>query len=232
LPNQPYIAPGGQTAYRKSDGDGSDANAFIAWFREDVLRTAIGTAADAASTVGSIHAKLRKIAESNVLHRPTAAQYYAGVDGGNVSFNGTAGVQTVNTSGGNVTAFVNPANSGVDLYVQRFVLSSDQPGRYERYRGATLTGLGTAATSNNRGGHPTNAAKGKIYGQGAFTPTGGNMGMITYVGASNTSADNVDGSLILRPGEEIHWRYVPNPGVSGNSSVAVEVVWWELPART
>lgn len=256
MANQPYIAPGGGTAYRKSDGTGTDVDPFVAHFKEDALRSAIGTTADASngsgsllakmrefldrlglygdapSSTGSINAKLRKIAESNILHRPTAAQYYAGVDGGNVSFNTTAGVQPVNTSGGVISSFLNPVGSGVDCYIQRIVLSSDQPGRYERYRGGTIAVTGTATTPNNRGGNTSKVAMARLYGRSAATATGGNLGMITYVGASNTTSDPVDGSIIIRPGDELHWMYYPNAGVSGNSNCAVEVVWWELTART
>lgn len=46
MSNQPYIAPGGSTAYRKSDGSGTDVDPFVAYFREDALRTAHGTPAD------------------------------------------------------------------------------------------------------------------------------------------------------------------------------------------
>lgn len=253
---QPYIAPGGQPAYRKADGTGTELDPFVAHFIEQALEQAIGTQADvssgtgslmarirelierlglygdAASPTGSINAKLRKIAESNILHRPTAAQYYAGVDGGNVSFNTTAGVQSVNTSGGVISSFLNPSNSTVDCYIQRLVLSSDQPGRYERYRGGSITVTGSATTPNNRGGNTSKVAMARLYGRSAATATGGNLGMITYVGASNTTSDPVDGSIIIRPGDELHWSYFPNAGVSGNSNCAVEVVWWELPART
>lgn len=231
MANQPYIAPGGQPAFRKADGTGTDLDPFVAYFKNPIVDAAIGTNADAASATGTISAKLRKIAESNTLHRPTAAQYYAGVDGGNVSFNTTAGVQSVNTSGGVISSFLNPAGSGVDCYIQRLVLSSDQPGRYERYRGGTITVTGTAATPNNRGGNTSKVAQARLYGRAAATAAGGNIGMVTYVGASNTTSDPVDGSIILRPGEELHWMYYPNAGVSGNSNCAVEVVWWELAAR-
>lgn len=46
MSNQPYIAPGGSTAYRKSDGSGTDVDPFVAYFREDQLRTTAGTPAD------------------------------------------------------------------------------------------------------------------------------------------------------------------------------------------
>lgn len=42
MANQPYIAPGGSTAYRKATGAGTDGDPFIAWFVEDQLRTSVG----------------------------------------------------------------------------------------------------------------------------------------------------------------------------------------------
>lgn len=251
MANQTYIQPGGSTAYRKSDGTGTDLDPFIPHFKQPDFGTAadassasgsflariaalldrIGQTADAASPTGSLLARLRKIAESNILHRPTAAQYYAGVDGSNVSYNATPGVISgINTGGGTVAIFQNPSASGVDLYIQRLVLSSDIAGRYERYRGATITVTGSAVTNNNRGGNAANTGAGRVYAPTQATAGNqGNLGMITYVPASATSSDAVDGTLILRPGQAFHWRYVPS---SNGANCAVEVVWWELPART
>jgi hypothetical protein len=190
----------------------------------------MGSYGDIASPTGSIMGQLRYIAESRLIPKPTLGQYYASFAGGNRSYNATAGVVSVTSSGGNVCVFVNPTGSGVDLYIQRIVLSSDQPGRYERYRQGTLGTAGTAATNVNRGGNGTPGLA-KLYNPAQITATGGSLGMITYVPASATSADPVDGTLILRPGQNYYWRYIPNPGVSGSSNCAVEVVWWELPLQ-
>lgn len=43
MANQPYIAPGGSTAYRKATGVGTDGDPFVASFVEDQLRTSVGT---------------------------------------------------------------------------------------------------------------------------------------------------------------------------------------------
>jgi|GEM_PF-6435354 len=188
----------------------------------------MGSFGDPASATGSIMAQLRMIAESYILPRASNAQYYASFVGGNKSYNGTPGAVDVAGTGGNVCVFVNPVGSGVDLYIQRLVLSSDNAGRYERYRQATLGTPGTPVVNVNRGGNGS-IGVGKVYPPAQITATGGNISMVTYVPASATSADAVDGTLILRPGQNLYWRYLPNGNVT--SKCAVEVVWWELPAQ-
>lgn len=189
----------------------------------------LGSFGDAANPNGSIMAQLRAIAEGQALPNPTRAQYYASFAGGNKSYNATAGVQTVTSAGGLISIFQNPTGSGLDLYVQRVVMSGDQPGRFERYRGGTIT-TGTAAANNNRGGNGS-AGTGKVYGRTGSSASGGTIGVVTYIPASGTYGDMIDGTLILRPGQSVYWQYFPNVGVSGSSNCAVEVVWWELPAQ-
>jgi hypothetical protein len=188
----------------------------------------VGSFGDPASATGSIMAQLRKIAESDVLPRANNPQYYASFAGGNKSYNATPGAVDVAGTGGNVCVFINPAASGVDLYIQRLVLSSDNAGRYERYRQGTLGTPGTPAVGVNRGGNGTTGI-GKVYPPAQLTATGGNISMVTYVPASATSSDAVDGTLILRPGQNLYWRYLPNGNIA--SKCAVEVVWWELSAQ-
>lgn len=189
-----------------------------------------GSYGDPASATGSMMGQLRMIAENHILPRSTNAQYYASFVGGNKSYNATAGIQTVGVGGGLISIFQNPAASTVDLYIQRIVMSGDQPGRFERSRGGTITLGGTPAIGNNRGGNGTTGT-GKVYGRASNTATGGNIGVVTYIPASGTYGDMVDGTLILRPGQSVYWNYFPASGVTGNSNCAVEVVWWELPVQ-
>lgn len=190
----------------------------------------LGSFGDAANATGSIMAQLRLIAENHLIPNPTKAQYYASFAGGNKSYNATAGVQNVTSAGGLISVFQNPTGSGLDMYVQRLVMSGDQPGRFERYRGGTINVTGAAAPANNRGGNGTPGA-GKVYGRSSATASGGTIGVVTYIPASGTYGDMVDATLVLRPGQAIYWNYFPNVGVSGSSNCAVEVVWWELPAQ-
>ncbi len=65
MPNQPYIAPGGQTAYRKSDGTGAELDAFVAHFKEEMVRQLLGDPTQAPSPTGSIMQRLGHMINQN-----------------------------------------------------------------------------------------------------------------------------------------------------------------------
>lgn len=160
-------------------------------------------------------------------------QYYTSVEGGCVAFNATASNTAIPTStnGVVVCVFYNPSNSGVDLYLARLVLNAAQAGTFKRYRGTGVTNIAatpTPATALNRGGS-TNVPKGKVYGHNQVTPTNPIFGKTSRVTASVDNNDDINGSIILRPGQYISWTYAPN---NNASDCDIEVVWWELTAKT
>lgn len=160
-------------------------------------------------------------------------QYYTSVEGGCVAFNATASSTAIPTSsnGTIVCVLYNPTNSGVDLYLARIVLNAAQAGTFKRYRGTSITNIATTpvtATALNRGGS-TNAPKGKVYGYNQVNATSPAFGKTSRVAASIDNSDDINGSIILRPGQYVSWTYAPN---NNASDCDIEVVWWELTAKT
>jgi len=158
----------------------------------------------------------------------TAAQFYASRAGGSVLFNASTGVVTVPAAGGPVAAFGNPASSDRDLHVHLIAQSMTVAGRVARFRDCELIGTGAPAVSVNRGGG-TATAKGLLAPAGAFTASGGRLGRTTFVAAYSAYEHPVDGTIILRPGQNLVWFY--DPDGSTGAAASIEVVWWETAAE-
>ncbi len=164
----------------------------------------------------------------NVPYRGQLA-HYASRDGGNVAFNATVGVVVVAATGGLLGIFRNPAGSGVDLYLARVLLTTAAAGRFERSRGGTIA-LGTdnvVRPALNRAGASV-PIRGELWapvvGTAVTAPT---LGRVDWLNGPDHYVDELDGSLILPPGDAFSWMFVPNAGLS--TSASLEVVWWYEP---
>lgn len=152
-------------------------------------------------------------------------QYYASSAGGNVLFGATSGAETISSSGGNIALLQNPANSTKSLFIYRFSIGSNTAGRITRYRNGTPSITGAGVTETNRGGG-SNTSLGQYYTGTDYTITSPIISKVVFLSANSSDTSTEDGSIILPPGDCLHWYFDPN----GNSSalVAVEVVWWEV----
>ncbi len=152
-------------------------------------------------------------------------QYYSSTAGKNRGYNATVGVQSILAAGGNVALFRNPSGSLVDAYIESFALGTNTAGRIERYRAPTITSVTTAVTEINRGGS-ANTASAKLYVPAQFvSSSNGNLAKVSFLQANMTETSREAGSLILRPGQDILFRFDPDGG--GASTVSIEIVWWE-----
>ena len=157
-------------------------------------------------------------------------QYYASTAGGNVLFDATTGEQSLSNSGGAVALLRNPSGSGVDMYIARLNYGTNGNGVFRRYRGPTVTNVGTAVTPGNRGGG-SNTPSGLFYTLPNLTVSAaGNLRRTSYVGAYSESRNDHIGNLILRPGQDFYWTYTP--AAAQSNTATVEVVWWETGALT
>ena len=158
----------------------------------------------------------------------TSSQYYSSKSGGQRSFNATAGIVSIGSTATLATLLINPVGSGVDIYIHRVVLASLAAGNFMRYRGGSYTigASAVAAKSLNRS-KGTTAAMGKVYGNTNVTVAGGDMGMVIFNAAHGSYPDDINGTVILPPGDFVYWMFV----ATGNNATqtAIEVVWWELP---
>ena len=158
------------------------------------------------------------------------AQYYASTAGGNVLFMASTGERTMAaTTDQDVAAFSNPANSGVDVYVEKFSYGTNKAGRMKRYRSPTITGLTTESSWTNRGGG-TNVPAARMYLPPFTVSATGTLGFVHYLGTNDQISPEIHGGLILRPGQGFLWRWTPDAGQTG--VISIEVVWWETGAVT
>lgn len=157
------------------------------------------------------------------------AQYYASAAGGRVALNSMSGVVNTAVAGSPVALFENPANSGVDVYIHSIELGSNNAGRLTRSRGVPVTTRLTPRPNINRGGG-TYTGKARLYAGGNTAPQfvatpPAVSGKTTFISANSQDHDEVEGSIILRPGENLYWFYDADSRLAAVASV--EVVWWE-----
>lgn len=171
-----------------------------------------------------------KISPSFVLKTPVysigSEAYYSSSAGGNTCFNASSGVITTSTSGATTFIFANPGGSGIDVGVARIIISSDTAGRYERYRNGTFTMSGASQTPVNRGGG-ANTPKAMAYIGANATATGGILGKVQYIHADDEDVSRIDGSIILRPGQNLFWKFFPKGSTNTTANSTIEVVWYE-----
>lgn len=162
-------------------------------------------------------------------------QYYAASFGGRVIFNASTGDSTglTGTTVVNLAWLRNPVGSGVDMFIYRIFLGASATVKFRRYRNGSpaVSGSPTPPTRFNRGGG-ANTSQGILYKQAQFTytPLEANLGKVSYVPASGTDADPVNGSIVLRPGESLVWTVAGTSGLGGAYEASVEAVWWEQAA--
>ncbi len=152
--------------------------------------------------------------------------HFAGRGGGHVAFNATVGVVTVAATGGLLGIFRNPAGSGVDLYLARVVLTTAAAGRFERSRGGTVdVGAGNVVRpALNRAGVAV-PIRGELWAPVVGTTvTGATLGRVDWLNGPEHYVDELDGSIVLPPGDVLSWMFVPNAGLS--TSASLEAVWW------
>lgn len=159
----------------------------------------------------------------------TLAEYYATGPGGRCIYNATTPVQTVTgTTEMNFLALVNPVASGVDVFVDRINTGANSTAILRRYRSLTLSALPTAQTGVNRGGGDS-TAKAMMYAAG-YSRTGGKMDKTSFLASFTQDANDVSGSIVLRPGDNLVWTLQGTAALS-SFQAAMEIIWWELPAR-
>lgn len=158
----------------------------------------------------------------------SAEHYYATAEGGRVAFNVTSGLISLGVSGGIVLIFENLSGSQIDCHLARFLLTGNTIGRFERYRNGTISGNRTALTPINRGGG-TNTPKAKAYLSSGASAANGILSKIQFFTANTEDVAKIDGSIILRPGQNLYWNF--NPTGMNSSSNSIELVWWELAAQ-
>jgi hypothetical protein len=152
-------------------------------------------------------------------------QYFSTVAGGNVGFSATVGIVSIVGTGGLVGVFLNPSNSTVDLYVSSITVGCNRAGSFQRIRNATITNPGTTLSIVNKGGGST-AATGRLHP--TATVSGGTQSRTIYLSASDSDETVENGSTILRPGQSLHWHFIPDANQAANATV--NVCWWELPS--
>lgn len=157
-------------------------------------------------------------------------QYYASTAGGSQGYNATTEVQNISAAGGPVAYFRNPSGSAVDVYIESISRGSNTAGRIERFRNPAVSAVTTAVTSINRGG-AGNTASGQLFVPANFTLTdNGTPSNLSYIGANANEVTTENGSIILRPGQSLLFRYDPDGG--GTAKASVGVVWWEAGVLT
>lgn len=157
-------------------------------------------------------------------------QWAVSVDGDRCGYNAHSGsLSMLNAEQQLVAAFVNPVGSKIDVYLDRIAVTSNMAGEWRRYRGGIITPStpDNPAPSVNRGGG-TATAKAKLYPATQIAATsGGTHTKSLYTGANAGFENNTAGTLILRPGQALHWTYGPTPQGHSNVRAALELVWWE-----
>lgn len=153
--------------------------------------------------------------------------YYASASGGRVAFGTTTDYLTISGSVEvGLAVFVNPSGSGVDAYIDLGEFGSSIDSSFRRYRGSTITGLGTPRPVANMGGGANDSAC-KMYVPGQFSASGGTVGKVAYMRQSTNYQTRLGGRTILRPGQGIYWSI---DGKGQNYTAMVYLEWWEVAA--
>lgn len=148
--------------------------------------------------------------------------------GGNTAFGVSTGFVTLAASSEvELCAFVNPANSGKDIYLDLGEFAATVDTHFRRYSVAStgITVTGTAETVRNLGGGST-ASVAKMYTPANYSATGGTVGKVALIKGYYTYFTFLRGRSILRPGRALYWTI---DGKTGAESV-VYLEWWEKDA--
>lgn len=139
----------------------------------------------------------------------TQAAYATSAAGGNTGFAMSSGEVSINNTGGPVAIFMNPANSGVDMYVNTITISGNKPGRWERIRGVTVNATGNSIVSANRGG-ALNTSPILYYSSPAASYTGGTLAETIYLNGFQPHVEYPAGEAYLRPGNATAFAFYPD----------------------
>lgn len=184
------------------------------------------------STVG-VRGWLRRIYDTLTggIRARTDIAYYASPAGGTVAFNITTGVVTIAASGLQSLALMeNPANSGVDCYLDVGEFGSSGNTTFQRLRNATILTRGTALLPSNMGGG-ANAGALRMYAGGSnFTFSGGTVAKTAHIAAFQQYLTLLGGRVRLRPGQSLLWQITGPGGLGGSLTASVFFEYWERPA--
>jgi hypothetical protein len=127
-----------------------------------------------------------------------------------------------------VALFVNPPDSGVDANLQRISLGSSGAGEWTRLGWPEEIELtGEPQPTINRGQGATKA-KCALYTGDNGRGFNGRRAKTTFQKEWSTVDDEINGTIICRPGMSICWLFELSYG--SGERVSVEVIWWETPA--
>lgn len=127
-----------------------------------------------------------------------------------------------------VALFVNPAGSGIDANLQRISLGSSGAGEWTRLGWPDRIELAGPPQPVINRGQGENTAKCRLYIGNNGRGFNGRRSKTTFQREWSTIDDDIDGTIICRPGMSICWLFELSFG-SGQRA-AVEVLWWETPA--
>lgn len=150
--------------------------------------------------------------------------------------------QTLNTTAEALALLQNPADSGVWMILDKAEFGSTVNTRFSRYGGGTtpLVGSPTPRTTGKTNGDTGTSAM-KIYTGGNSSPqfaiSGGGFvaGTLRKV-ATMLAYDayqllEIDGTVILRPGQQAYWVVDEAPGGgAGNFTTFIDFEWVEIPS--
>jgi hypothetical protein len=157
-------------------------------------------------------------------------RYFSTAAGGTKAFNVTSGLLTITSSGEQpLAAFVNPADSGVDVFIDIGEFGASANTTFRRYRGSTLSSLSNAITPSNMGGG-ANTAGSRLYTPPNYTRTSGTVTKTAHIAAFQQYVTEIKGRTRLKPGQSIAWTITGPGGLGGSMTATVYLEFWEAPA--
>ncbi len=149
--------------------------------------------------------------------------FYASAEGGRVGYDASTGPLSISVIATTPFAlFVNPVNSGKDVYVDTIEFGCSWDTIFQRLRNPAIQITGSPQPTNNRGGGEISGV-GKLYVMGKFSVTGGSISKTLHLKGYSQYASMPRGAVILRPGESLAWTVLAG---AGTASIYIE--WWEL----
>lgn len=201
----------------------------------------------ATRTAGSVtvnlvtHQGTGAIFSNTVLDTRELFQYLCSAAGRRVGFNATTdGVSLATATAGTQSLFAvfsNPSTSTVDATIYKIEFGSNVPGRVRRFRNGAITiptGQNPRPSINRAGGLAV--AQSMLYGRETILTvttqaTGGTVTKLVYLNGASDDPDLVNGTLTVRPGENLYWTFTPNANPSATSDVALNLIWAETAAQ-
>jgi hypothetical protein len=128
-----------------------------------------------------------------------------------------------------VAVFTVPADAGVDAYIQRYSLGTSGAGEWIRYATTDpIEIVGEPVRELNRGWAAGPRSESRLYTGLNAHATSGYASKVVYTGRAESRDDEINGTIVIRPGTSVFWVF---KGVYGKGiRASVEVTWWERPA--